>query len=248
LRLRLALQYKFLPQETLQSRFKVDFGDFIDICVLQILSYARYSTLNCSATGKPSLQSLKNTRPTTYVLSLCGIAFCFAIAFKLVREGKSTAEVISAVGSVASFVGLLIALLQIRSVKEISEATQAAVTETKAQLIGNISISDLSKAVKLIEQVQTYLGYNKFDLAYLRMLDLRILLIQFGGNPRFLGTTGRTKYEGLLQNIGIHVINLFDAAFRAKIIRIAVVNQTLENAVGILVAFENELKFGGGIK
>lgn len=179
---------------------------------------------------------------------MAGIGLSAALAVILAREGKSPSEIVSAVGSIASFFGLIIALLQIKSVKEITTATQRAIAETRAQLIINISISELAKAVKLIEQIQTYFGYGKYDLAYIRLQDLRILLVQFGGNEQFLATTGRNSYEDLLQNIGIHLVNLYDAVFREKIIRIAIVNQTLEKAVGVLVSFENELKFHGGTK
>jgi hypothetical protein len=148
----------------------------------------------------------------------------------------------------ASFFGLIIAILQIKSVKEITIATQHAIAETKAQLITNISISELAKAVKLIDEIQTYLGLGKYDAAYMRLKDLRILLVQFGGNAQFLHISGRENYEDLLQNIGIHLVNLYDAVFKAKVIRIAIVNHTLENAIGMLVAFENELKFNGGVK
>jgi len=157
-------------------------------------------------------------------------------------------EIVSAVGSMASFFGLIIAILQIKSVKEITIATQHAIAETKAHLITNISISELAKAVKLIDEIQTYLGLGKYDAAYMRLKDLRILLVQFGGNSQFLQISGRENYEDLLQNIGIHLVNLYDAVFKAKVIRIAIMNHTLENAIGMLVAFENELKFNGGVK
>ena len=170
------------------------------------------------------------------------------MAVNLTREAKPTSEIVSAVGSMASFFGLIIAILQIKSVKEITIATQHAIAETKAQLITNISISELAKAVKLIDEIQTYLGLRKYDAAYMRLKDLRILLVQFGGNSQFLQIIGRENYEDLLQNIGIHLVNLYDAVFKAKVIRIAIMNHTLENAIGMLVAFENELKFNGGVK
>ncbi len=196
----------------------------------------------------PHAKALKLIRPATYLLSIGGLGLCVLLAIKLRSEAKPTTEILSAVGSVASFLGLVIALLQIKSVKEITVATQQAIVETRDRLIINISISELGKAFKLIEEIQTYLGNGKYDAAYIRLKDLRILLVQFGGNARFLQITGRENHENLLKNIGVHIINLYDAVFRAKIIRIGVVNQTLENVVGILVAFENELKFDGGAK
>jgi len=101
-------------------------------------------------------------------LSIGGIAISAILALKLAREGKSLSDIVSTVGSVASFFGLIIALLQIKSVKEITETTQRAIAETREQLIVNISISELAKAIKLIEQIQTYLRYNEFHLAHTR--------------------------------------------------------------------------------
>ncbi len=189
---------------------------------------------------------MRFVQPLTWFLIIGGIIVCGALAVKLWREGNSPSQIVSAVGDVASFFGLIIAILQIKSVKEITEATQRAISETKAHLITNLSISDLSKAIKLIEQIQLYLGHRNYELADVRLQDLRIILLQFGGNAVFLNYVGREDYDSLMKNIGIHRINLHDAIFKQKIINTTVINRTLENAINILVAVETELKFGGG--
>ena len=159
----------------------------------------------------------------------------------MARDGKPLSEIISAVGSVASVVALVIAIAQIIAVKKTAVATQRAVEQTKNQLLLNTSISDLSKAIKLTEQIQTYLGSTKFEIAHLKLQELRILLVQFKGSALFVNETDPIQYSNLLREIGIHIINLYSAVFRAKVIQIASVNKTLENVIETLVAVEQKL-------
>lgn len=171
------------------------------------------------------------------------MVICSGLFLKLWRDGRSLLEIISAVGSIASLFGLIIAILQIQSVKVISVATQRAVADTKAQLVQNISISDLAQAIKLIEQIQEYLGYSKFELAYVRLQDLRVLLIQFVA-AHSIEEYEREEYENLLKDIGIHSVNLYDAVYKDKVIRVSGINKTLHKALEILIASENQLKLG----
>jgi hypothetical protein len=161
---------------------------------------------------------------TTFVLSIIGIVFCIGLGAALHKQGKGIAEIVSAVGSVASFFGLIIAILQIASLKQISEATERTIRQTRAELVSAVSISDVSKAIKLIEQVQTLLGNNKFELAHLRLQDLRTLLLQFGSN---LEVRRQPDYERLLTNVGVHTVNLYGAIFKGKKVDITIINQTL---------------------
>jgi hypothetical protein len=181
--------------------------------------------------------------PTTFVTSIIGIVICMGLGTALYKQGKGIGDIVSAVGSVASFFGLIIAILQIASVRQISEATNKAVRETRADLVSAVSISDLSKAIKLIEQIQTLLGNNKLELAHLRLQDLRTLLLQFGSN---LQVERRSDYEQLLTKIGVHIVNLFSAIFKGKKVDVGIINQTLEAVIALLVTLENELKFKRG--
>jgi hypothetical protein len=171
------------------------------------------------------------------------MVICSGLFLKLWRDGRSLLEIISAVGSIASLFGLIIAILQIQSVKDITVATQRAVADTKAQLIQNISISDLAQAIKLIEHIQEYLGNSKLELAYVRLQDLRVLLIQFVASHS-IEEEEREEYKSLLKDIGIHSVNLYDAVYKEKVIRVSGINKTLQNAAEILIAAENQLRLG----
>lgn len=184
---------------------------------------------------------------STYILSIIGVVISLLLAMKLQKEGKGIYEIVSVVGSVASLFGLIIAILQISSLKKIAEETNRAVEETKAELIQSISISDVSKAIKLIEQIQMYAGNKKFEAAHLRLQDLRILLIQFKGNAQSVRLNDKGKYDDLLADLGIHISNLYNTIFmKEKSINIVVLNQTLEDVAAILASLENELKFSRG--
>ncbi len=160
------------------------------------------------------------------------------------RQGRNPTEILAAVGSVASVFGLLIAIVQILAVKRVTDATHSAVKETKEQLISRISLADVAKASSIVEQIQMQLMNRKFELAHLRLQDLRSLLMQFRAG-HLSNDRVNEHYDELLKNVGIHSENLFGAIYKKKTIDITVINHTLQGVIDILVAAENDLTFGG---
>jgi len=160
------------------------------------------------------------------------------------RQGQNPTETLAAVGSVASLFGLLIAIVQILGVKRVADATHTAVKETKEQLISRISLADVAKASRIVEQIQTQLVNKKFELAHLRLQDLRAMLMQFRAGHSFKDGTSK-PYDELLKSVGIHSENLYGAIYKNKTIDIRVINHTLQGVIEILVAAENDLTFGG---
>ncbi len=130
------------------------------------------------------------------------------------------------------------------AVKKVTVATHAAVKETKEQLIGRISLADVAKATRIVEQIQTQLVNKKFELAHLRLQDLREMLMQFRAG-RLLKDGQNEQYDELLTTVGIHSENLLSAIYKNKTINILVINHTLQGIVEILVTAENDLTFGG---
>lgn len=160
------------------------------------------------------------------------------------RQGRNPTEILAAVGSVASLFGLLIALVHILAVKRVTDATHNAVKETKEQLISRISLADVAKASRIVEQIQTQLVNKKFELAHLRLQDLRALLMQFRAG-HLLKDGVNEQYDELLKSMGIHSENLYGAIYKKKMIDITVINHTLQGVIDILVTAENDLTFGG---
>lgn len=169
---------------------------------------------------------------------------CVALSLFFYHRGKSLNEGLAPVGSVASLFGLVIAIVQIFAVKKVTDATHFAVLQTKQQLIGRISLADVAKATRIIEQIQTQLINKKFELAHLRLQDLHAMLMQFRAGS-LLKDGANEQYEDLLKSVGIHSENLYSAIYRNKSIDIARINHTLQSVVEILVTAQNDLTFGG---
>lgn len=187
---------------------------------------------------------LKKVNTTTLALSAIGIIVCGGLSLLFYRQGRNPTEILAAVGSVASLFGLLIALVHILAVKRVTDATHNAVKETKEQLISRISLADVAKASRIVEQIQTQLVNKKFELAHLRLQDLRALLMQFRAG-HLLKDGVNEQYDELLKSMGIHSENLYGAIYKKKMIDITVINHTLQGVIDILVTAENDLTFGG---
>jgi hypothetical protein len=169
---------------------------------------------------------------------------CSVLSLMFYRQSRNPTEILAAVGSVASLFGLVIAIVQILAVKKVTDATHTAVKETKVQLIGRISLADVAKATRVVEQIQTQLVNKKFELAHLRLQDLRAMLMQFQAG-HLLKDSATGQYDELLKTVGIHSENLYAAIYKNKTIDITVINHTLQGVIDILVTAENDLTFGG---
>ena len=177
-------------------------------------------------------------------LVFIGVLLAIILVWRLPAAERNLINVTALVGSIASAFGLLIAVLQILSLKKITEATQEAVQETKDKLRRVISLSDVSRAIKLIEEIQNYASEEKYQLARLRLQDLRSLLLQFSGNADFGEIVEPELYERFLEDVNLSVVNLYDIMVgRKKRFDHSKLNQTLEKIVTILIQLENKLKF-----
>lgn len=183
----------------------------------------------------------------TLILSIIGIIASLWVAGTLFREGKDLNTIVSAIGSVASLFGLVIAIIQLYGLRQITEATKRAVSDTRAQLILQISISDITRARKTIEQIQHHAKHNENSLTHLRLQDLRTILLQFSSDKRFVSLVDKHSYADLLSDIGIHTRNIYNTMIdKSKPIDVTVINQTLEDCSTLLTTLETQLKYSGG--
>ena len=102
----------------------------------------------------------------SYLIALAGILTCIVLVVIAYRDDQNPYTIASLIGSVASLFALVIAIIQIVSIKRISEATNKAVEETKDKIIHAISVSDVSKAIKLIEEVHRTYGHDNYIPVY----------------------------------------------------------------------------------
>lgn len=172
------------------------------------------------------------------------VLICTALGYALFRDGKDWSVIISAVSSVAGIFGLPLVLIQLYAVKRVANAAAEAARDTAARLDLAISIADVVRATKMIEQVQSYAGDAKYELARSRLQDVRTVLLQLGTHPNFNSIVEEQNYNRLVGKVGVDLNNLYaviydpDQRFDAE-----KMSRTLESIVATLVKFEHRMKF-----
>ena len=85
---------------------------------------------------------------------------------------------IGVIGSVASLVGLPIAIWQIYKTRRAAEAAEIASLQTQKSILRNLLLSDVSICIKHIEEIKSSARNEKYELSLTRVNDLVSQLIQ----------------------------------------------------------------------
>lgn len=132
---------------------------------------------------------------------------------KLKPEEQTLINMYSIIGTYASIFGLAITLIQVVAVKEIAKITSQTINETKNRIQIGISIADVSEAAKLIQEVDSYLGTNRFEIARIRITDLRDKLIQFKSNESFKKIVKLEEIDEIISFLNLHLANLYEQIY-----------------------------------
>ena len=156
---------------------------------------------------------------------------------------------ITAIGSICSIVALVYLIYQIVSLKKSSEITQKAINETKDVIIHNISLSEISKTNKTIQEIQNYNRAEKYELSIMRLQEVKKFLINLKSyNP--INPINVDNYKKILQdhirNISIIYHNLekeLSNASQTSKLNIVKINSDLEKLSDYLSAIETSIKY-----
>ena len=164
------------------------------------------------------------------------------------HTGASTLDTFSAIGSVASLFGLAIVVVQIIALRRISLATADAVREAQRRLVHGLSVAEVSRTVKLVQQAQTYVGEKQFEAARITLQDVRGAIIQLSGNQQFPQVVPGARLERLLADIGTDLLNLFNVAYDIdqKAVDVHVLNAHFEELIEVLLQLEAVLTLPRG--
>lgn len=133
---------------------------------------------------------------------------------------------------------------QILSLKKSSEETKLAVIESLNRIDQILSVSELSKANKIIQEIQTSNSNSKHEISLLRMRDLKNILIQIKYNKDLNDYTETGLYNQNITDLSIDINNLNDLIIgKKKGINSSKLNSNLEDLATTLSEFENKLKF-----
>lgn len=149
---------------------------------------------------------------------------------------------ISIIGSFASIVGLVIAYFQILAIKKVAEQTNLKVEESIKRMNEVLIISELSKSVQMLREIQGYINDGKLNLVQMRMKDLKPLLIQVKYNQKLKDIILTTSYKTLLQDFGLNLENINSHIIeKSKKVDVNIVDKNIEALSTTLIHFEKEI-------
>lgn len=178
------------------------------------------------------------------VVFLIGTIIISIIYYSLKSELRNIVNFFTLYGTFGSLFGLFLAYLQIQSIRQTSQQTKEAVDKSLVRINQVLSVSELSRANKVIQEIQSSILNSKNELALLRMKDLKQILIQVKYNSDLLEYTNNGSYNQNITDLSIDINNVNDFVLgNKKGVNFSRVNQNLENFSTILSEFENKLKF-----
>ena len=182
------------------------------------------------------LSSLETKRisQATIIWTFCiGLLITFFIFILFLRCRPNWINMISILGTYASLFGIFLGVVQILNVKESIKFTNAAVSQTIAKIDRIYSISELSAAIKLVEEIEAYLLSHKYEMSLVRIKDLKKIVIEYSYNFYELNKC--------IPIITSDVSNLTNFVFGGSRIKIPVIIDNLENISSILIKINTTL-------
>jgi len=186
---------------------------------------------------------IENVKRNTIYLILLGCLAIIIIILLFKNNDKTIPNYATVIGTVGSLIGLAIAYLNIVALKKTALITAIQIEKTLQQVNQLNSISDVSKAIKTNQEIQNYIRNGKIELAHLRTLDLKYMLLQFNYNSQLKQLTINEEYQQLVIDFSIDLNSLNDHLItpRRKV-DFSKVTKNLENLSTFLTQFENKLK------
>lgn len=178
------------------------------------------------------------------------ISFLMCVAFLIwiVYEGfftNSTDTFIGVISALVTTLGFILTIIQLKSVKEISLNTQKeisdAVKDTQDRIKEVLSVSEFTNAIRIIEEIETYIRDNKYEIANLRLKEIYKLLLAIEARKE-LASIYTKNISSVLKNISLDINNLSNNIESPERIDKSEITPNLTAASTILFQIENYLK------
>lgn len=187
---------------------------------------------------------LSKGRLRVIIIFIIGTVIMGIIFYYLPNSDKSIVNAFTLFGTFFSLFGLAVAYIQIQSINRTSKLTKLAIDKSLVRINQVLSVSELSKANKIIQEIQSFIIHQKHEIALMRMKDLKSILIQVKYNGDLSEYTNNGIYNKNITDLGSDINNLHDLIIgNKKGVNFSRLNQNLENLATTLTEFENKLKY-----
>lgn len=186
---------------------------------------------------------MTNVGRNTLVITILGLLGIILTVCFFKDPDKTLPNYATVIGTICSLIGLAIAYVNIIALKResIEMTNQINLTLQKVNQIN--SISEISKAIKTNQEIQEFIRNGKIELAHLRTLDLKYMLLHFNSDINLKELTSNQTYTQLLIDFGIDLNSINDNLINQKRkVDFSKIVQNLESLSTFLTQFELKLK------
>lgn len=170
-------------------------------------------------------------------LVLCAIIVWLSVGFGLIRLDSA----ITLVGSLLSFTGIILTLMQVYGVRKSTEAINDAVTENARAIERIAHIYDISRHAQMIAELHSYLTSKKWELAHLRLVEINIIMSGIKENYRQFNIE-LNEINPLLSCIAEDLRSLNDAIHKSGVVDPITIVNHLEELSPFLNKICNKIK------
>lgn len=145
--------------------------------------------------------------------------------------------------SLITIFGFIITIIQIIKTRKISNAAYSAASEAKTVIKNTIVISDLSKLVKSIQEIQNDIANEKNDAAFLRTKVLIHALIEIRQLALSMEYDKSNIITKMVAQLGILRRQLEEAIYKKEKVEVLKINQKLSEFEIELSELTAKIKF-----
>lgn len=186
---------------------------------------------------------MTEVKRNTLILTGVGILGIILTIFLFKESDKTLPNYATVIGTICSLVGLAIAYVNIIALKDASILMTTEIKNTLQKFNQLNSVSEISKAIKTNQEIQQYIRSGKIELAHLRTLDLKYMLLHFNSDPILTELTVSETYKQLVIEFAMDLYSINDNLLnpKRKVDLFKIVNN-LEELSTFLTQFETKLK------
>lgn len=189
---------------------------------------------------------MKIEKKSSYIL-IALLSILITVALLVIAHKRNELNFINSiglVGSVFSFAGILIAFIEIIYVRKISEESKLAIENAIDELFKSFSISDLSRNIKLITEIQNLVRSGKMEASLYKMQDLKSFLIQIDHVNLLSEKYDNDLHSKILTDLNIIILNLNSQLTGTKkdLDKMYTID-SLEKTSTFILELENKLKY-----
>jgi len=138
---------------------------------------------------------------------LISVILFLVLYFTLPKEDRTFLNVLAIVGFLLSVLGIVIAYIQILSIKEVTEQTRSAVIHNIKLNNNLLMISDLSRKVAMVDEIQGFIKEDKIELCILRMKDLKVILNAVRNQDSYQSIVSKKEFKVVFEDFNIDLDN-----------------------------------------